>query len=394
MNVPKLRFKEFSGEWDRYYISDITTKVGSGSTPKGGQQVYQSTGVPFIRSQNVNNDRLILSDVTYISDTIHNQMKGSWVKPLDILLNITGASIGRSCVVPLDFQIGNVNQHVCIIRLNDQFSSNFIQSYLSSDRGQEKVLSSQVGGGREGLNFQAIRKFELAIPLIPEQTKIASFLTAIDDKIAQLTQKHELLSQYKKGVMQQIFSQQLRFKDDNGEEFGEWDEVTIGDFFTVTRGQVLAANQTKENKDKEYFYPVYSSQTKKNGLMGYYYSYLYEDAITWTTDGANAGDVKFRSGKFYCTNVCGVLLSNKGLANQCVAEILNTITHKYVSYVGNPKLMNNVMASISIRIPSEITEQTKIANFLSSIDQKIEQAAAQLDAAKQYKRGLLQQMFV
>ncbi|MFM6249893.1 MAG: restriction endonuclease subunit S, partial [Dolichospermum sp.] len=151
-------------------------------------------------------------------------MQGSIVKSDDILLNITGASIGRSCVVPSNFKIGNVNQHVCIIRLNPNYISRFIQPYLSSERGQKSILSSSVGSGREGLNFQAIRLFKIAIPTHQEQTKIADFLITVDEKIAQLTQKCELLARYKKGVMQQLFSQKLRFKDDDGRDFPDWEE--------------------------------------------------------------------------------------------------------------------------------------------------------------------------
>jgi len=121
---------------------------------------------------------------------------------------------------------------------------------------------------------------------------------------------------------------------------------------------------------------------------------LFEDCITWTTDGANAGEAKYRNGKFYCTNVCGVLKSDKGYANQCVAEIFNAVSQRYVSYVGNPKLMNNVVATIKVVIPSSVCEQQKIADFLTSIDNKVEQAGAQLEQAKAFKKGLLQQMFV
>jgi len=93
--------------------------------------------------------------------------------------------------------------------------------------------------------------------------------------------------------------------------------------------------------------------------MGYYNDYLFDTAITWTTDGANAGDVNFRNGKFYATNVCGVLLSEKKHSNKAVAEILNSIAYKHVSKVGNPKLMNNVMSEIIIRIPNSIEEEIK-----------------------------------
>ena len=115
-------------------------------------------------------------------------------------------------------------------------------------------------------------------------------------------------------------------------------------------------------------YPVYSSQTKDNGLMGYYKDYLYDNAITWTTDGANAGTVNYRDGKFYCTNVCGVLLSGKIKACKMIAEDLNKVAKSYVSYVGNPKLMNNVMADIEIMIPVAYVEQDKISEIFTILD--------------------------
>ena len=122
--------------------------------------------------------------------------------------------------------------------------------------------------------------------------------------------------------------------------------------------------------------------------MGYYNQYLYENAITWTTDGANAGTVHYRDGKFYCTNVCGVLLNEDGNANRCIAEILGSISKKYVSYVGNPKLMNNVMSEIRIHVPS-VSEQKKIDEFISALDLRITKQRDLIEHLKKYKRGLL-----
>lgn len=150
-----------------------------------------------------------------------------------------------------------------------------------------------------------------------------------------------------------------------------WEQRKVSKLFKVTRGYVLAATQIEMDKTDENPYPVYSSQTKDKGLMGYYSDYLYEDAITWTTDGANAGTVNYRTGKFYCTNVCGVLLSDEVKANQMIAEALNNVAKGYVSYVGNPKLMNNVMADIVIQIPKELEEQEKLSSFFSNLDSHI-----------------------
>ena len=171
-----------------------------------------------------------------------------------------------------------------------------------------------------------------------------------------------------------------------------WKEKKVEDLFVVTRGTVLAISKMSPLKNDEYSYPVYSSQTKNNGIVGYYKDYLFEDAITWTTDGANAGKVSFRKGKFYSTNVCGVLKSDNGYANLFIAEQLNRVTKKYVSYVGNPKLMNNVMAEIKIFIPS-LAEQQKIADCLSSLDELIEAVGKKLEIYKRHKKGLMQKLF-
>ena len=127
--------------------------------------------------------------------------------------------------------------------------------------------------------------------------------------------------------------------------------------------------------------------------MGYYSDYLYENAITWTTDGANAGTVNYRPEKFYCTNVCGVLLSDEGYANKMVAEALNLISWKYVSKVGNPKLMNNVMSEIEIYLPNTLEEQEQIGNFFKKLDNLISLHQQKLEHLKKKKKGLLQKMF-
>ena len=174
---------------------------------------------------------------------------------------------------------------------------------------------------------------------------------------------------------------------------GDWEEKKIGEIFTATRGQVLAVDKVSNLRTDNFCYPVYSSQTKNDGLLGFYTDFLFEDSITWTTDGANAGTVMFRQGKFYSTNVNGVLLSDFGYANQMVAEYLNTVAHKYVSRVGNPKLMNNIMVEIPIMIP-EIEEQQKVGVFFQKLDQQIEQHEKKLESYQNLKKAMLHRMFV
>jgi type I restriction enzyme S subunit len=124
--APKLRFKEFTSDWALGRVGEFASKIGSGSTPSGGERSYVPNGIPFIRSQNVTNNELNLDGIKFINESLNSKMSGTIVKKGDLLLNITGASIGRSCVVPNSFEVGNVNQHVCIIRLKDWHNPYFI----------------------------------------------------------------------------------------------------------------------------------------------------------------------------------------------------------------------------------------------------------------------------
>ena len=150
-----------------------------------------------------------------------------------------------------------------------------------------------------------------------------------------------------------------------------WEHKYIKEIFKITRGYVLATNAISDSNNSNNLYPVYSSQTYNDGLLGYYDRYLFDNAITWTTDGANAGTVNYRTGKFYCTNVCGVLLEKSIKPNEMLAEVLNRVARNYVSYVGNPKLMNNVVANILINYPNSEIERNKISTLLSSLNSLI-----------------------
>ena len=172
-----------------------------------------------------------------------------------------------------------------------------------------------------------------------------------------------------------------------------WEQRKVSEIFEITRGFVLAAPETSAERTAEMPYPVYSSQTKNNGLMGFYGQYLFDTAITWTTDGANAGTVNFRKGPFYCTNVCGVLLSKEGHANKMIAEALGKIAKRHVSYVGNPKLMNNVMADIKIALPTQETEESSISDFFTKLDNLITLHQRKHDKLTIFKKSMLEKMF-
>ena len=207
--LPKLRFPEFrdAGEWDERELGPLTIKVGSGITPTGGDKNYKTKGRPFVRSQNVGWGELILNDVAFIDEETHQSFDSTEIKVSDVLLNITGASIGRSAVADSRIVGGNVNQHVCIIRAQQvELNPALLNHFLISERGQKQIDSFQAGGNRQGLNFAQIRSF--VIPLPPtehEQRRIATCLASLDDLITAQTQKLAALKTHKKGLMQQLF---------------------------------------------------------------------------------------------------------------------------------------------------------------------------------------------
>lgn len=199
-----MRFPEFTEEWKETKIGDITSKVGSGVTPKGGSAVYKTSGHLFIRSQNVGNGRFLLDDVAYIDEATHKKQINTELKDGDVLLNITGASIGRTTVVNKNVEGGNVNQHVCIIRLLEDYSPNYICNYLLSYGGQKQIDSFQAGGNREGLNFEQIRSIKFSIPSFREQSKIASLLSLLEERIATQNKIIEDLKKLKVAITQKI----------------------------------------------------------------------------------------------------------------------------------------------------------------------------------------------
>ncbi len=197
----KTRFGEIPEEWNIDSLIKYVSKIGSGITPSGGSKIYQKNGIPFIRSQNVHFDGLRLDDVVYISVEIDEQMKNTRINPNDVLLNITGASIGRCALVPLDMKHGNVNQHVCIIRPIEKLNSKFLTIYLSSDIIQNLIRSTNHGLSREGLTFAQISMFPLILPSLSEQNKIATIISDIGDLIKKLKDKKKIEEgQYKTSV--------------------------------------------------------------------------------------------------------------------------------------------------------------------------------------------------
>lgn len=234
--------------------------------------------------------------------------------------------------------------------------------------------------GVPSLTSSSIENIEKSFPCYDEQLKVANFLTMIDMRIET---QIKIINDYKilKNHIIKSFIKQ------NGTSYLLLEIAELG------RGRVI--NSAEISKQKNPIYPVYSSQTSNNGIMGYLDNYDYEgEYITWTTDGANAGTVYYRNGKFNCTNVCGILKIKNGYDAYYISNILNCYTKKYVSTnLANPKLMNNVMANIKINLPS-IEQQKHSSKILQSIEYRVEiEEDIKLNLVKQ-KAFLLKNMFI
>jgi len=170
-----------------------------------------------------------------------------------------------------------------------------------------------------------------------------------------------------------------------------WKLSKVKDLFVDGRGRIISE---EEIKNKEGIYPVYSSQTSNNGELGKINTYDFEgEFITWTTDGANAGTVFYRNGKFNCTNVCGILKPrNENINVKFFSYLLSTIAKNYVSYIGNPKLMNSTFRDIKIIHPNNYYEQSKIAEILETVDNAIEKTDKIIEKYKRIKQGLMQDL--
>ena len=195
-------------------INDITIRVGSGVTPTGGSEVYSDSGVIFVRSQNVTNSGLLLDDVAFIDTLTHEKMRSSELLPFDVLLNITGASIGRCCVFPQEIGSANVNQHVCTIRLKspNYMEAKFLALLFVSPLGQNQIFRLNAGGNREGLNYQQIRSMCFSFPPLPQQRKIAKILTTVDNLIEKTEQLIAKYQSIKQGMMHDLFTRGIDAK--------------------------------------------------------------------------------------------------------------------------------------------------------------------------------------
>ena len=377
MNVPKLRFKEFNDEWIETKIQNVATVIGGG-TPSTDEPKYWGNEINWFTPSEIGKTKYVTISNRKISQ---DGLKNSSAKllPKGTILLSSRATVGEASIL---LNEASTNQGFQSLIVNENNCNEFI--YYLKYKYKREMLIKSFGSTFLEISKSNVENIKIKIPSKEEQFMIANFLSLLDKKIELQTKKIEDLKLFKKGLL-------YNEKRNNN----SWNEYKISDIMNIARGTVIPKTEISECLNNEFRYPVYSSQTSNNGILGYDNKYDFNGKfLTWTTDGANAGKIFYREGKFRCTNVCGILYNKDNrYVSELTAELLNIETPKYVSYVGNPKLMNNVMSNIIIKLPGPSRDHF-FSSILKIINKKLTIEEEKLDKLFELKKGLMQNMFV
>ena len=368
-NVPALRFPEFTEEWENHVLQDTVTF----SNGKAHENCVNEDGdYILVNSKFVSTNGQIQKRVT---SQLSPLCKSQFVMVMSDLPN--GKALAKCYYIEEDNKF-TLNQRICSFSAKNGNISKFLMYQINRNKYYMRF--------DDGINQTNLKKNEVLscpvfIPSIKEQEKIATLLHLIDERIATQNKIIEDLKKLKSAI-----SKKLLCND-------KWTTYKIQDIAEIGRGRVISSVEI--DRQKHPLYPVYSSQTSNDGIMGYLDSYMFDgEYITWTTDGANAGTVFYRKGKFNCTNVCGTLKIQPKFDCYFVSLVLQQATQKYVSSnLANPKLMNNTMASIKIRMPN-IETQKQLSKVFQTLDSCLlvhQRTCKMYLSEKQY---LLCQMFI
>ncbi len=362
-------------DWEVKSLSDLSLKIGSGITPRGGESVYKEQGRPLVRSQNIGWGKLLLENIAYIDDEIHSTFLNTEIKFQDVLLNISGASIGRSSYSNECLVGGNVNQHVCIIRTDKNLLNPiFLNLFLLSKNGQQQIDSFQSGGNRQGLNIGQIRIFQIPLPpTLTEQTAIATALSDTDALISSLEKLIVKKRNIKQGAMQEL----LRPKEG-------WEVKKLGDVLKVRHGKDQKQIEAKNGK-----YLILGT----GGIMGFSNTYLYNKESVLIGRKGTIDKPLFMDKPFWTVDTLFYTEINNNNSPKFIFYNFQLIDwYSYNEASGVPSLNARTIENISIHTPKTKTEQEVISKTLTDMDSEITALEAKLSKYKDLKQGMMQNL--
>ena len=399
INRPQLRFSEFSEDWREKRLGDIGEYIGGG-TPDTSIEEYWQGDIPWISSSDIMDGSIHKIDKTRFITEKAIAESATKLIPKGSVLMVSRVGIGKFAVA--DENLCTSQDFTNLVTDENEY---FIGYYFGAKANRFVSLSQ--GTSIKGFTTKDIKSAKFSIPTLPEQTKIATFLTAVDKHINLLQKKKAELEQYKKGVMQKLFSVKtdynpsLRFKKEDGSDFDDWEEKKLGEVGEFFSGGTPRSTNKKYYSGEIPF--IGSGDISKNKVS----SFITEEAFkSCSAKMVKDGDILYA---LYGATSGEVAISKiNGAINQAVLcirskenpyylrEILNfnkgNIVSKYLQG-GQGNLSANIVRNLKFNFP-EIQEQQKVANFLSSIDKSIENITHQIDDSIVFKKGLLQKMFV
>jgi type I restriction enzyme, S subunit len=387
--VPKLRFREF-------------------------EENYNSTKVDEIAEINPKNNNL---PVNFVYIDLESVKKGVLLKENIISRNSAPSRAQRvlkkgdilyQSVRPYqknNYLFKSKGDYVAstgYFQIKAKINNNYLYQYFHNNNFVNKVLKLCTGSNYPTIGFVDFGKISIKVPSLNEQKKIASFLSAVDEKIQQLTKKKELLEDYKKGIMQKIFSQEIRFKDDNGKEYPDWEEKKIGELFEFKQGvQCAIEDQSLKNQKGLIRFIRIIDLTKTDEPIRYIEDpgtthHITNDDLFMVRYG-NVGLVGYGYEGVIANNLFRIIPKESKIINNKFFYFLFRFKQRQLESLASsstmPALSFTSLKTLTLKLLS-FEEQKKIANFLSAIDNNIESVSRQLKKTKEFKKGLLQQMFV
>ncbi len=412
MNVPQLRFGEFSGEWKSKKLIELSENGfsnGAFNDPKKVGHGYRIINVKDMYADGT----ISVDDLTRVALN-NKEFSSNRVEYGDIFF--TRSSLVKEGIAHSNINLTSADDltfdgHLIRMRpRKEKYSPSFLYYNFATTSTRKQFIVRGKTTTMTTIGQEDISTVKIILPSKPEQQKIATFLTSVDTKIEQLTKKEKLLQEYKKSVMQKIFSQKIRFKDDDGSEYPEWTKKRLEDVFSGAKGRGLSKKDIVENgQNKCILYgELYTAYPEVIGEVKSYTNFT--DGVkskqgdllipcSTTTTGIDLADVTAIMEDDVLLGGDISILRFKDKGNSIFFAYYLTYYKKFdLAKFGQGSTIVHLyythFKKIDMIFPSSIEEQTKIADFLSSIDSKIEQTQKQLGSTKEFKKALLQQMFV
>ena len=360
--------------WKTYKLEEVCTKIGSGATPRGGKEAYKEEGISLIRSQNVLDFSFSTNGLAFIDDKQADALKNVTIQTGDVLINITGDSVARVCQVPDEYIPARVNQHVSILRSNQELLDPELLKYILLSPKNKSVLLTMAGAGatRNAITKSMLEDFEIILPPLPEQQSIAAILSSLDDKIEINLQMNKTLEEMAMTLYKHWFVDFGPFKDG---KFIDSELGPIPEGWEVKKlGELLEIKYGKDHKKLEVGnIPVYGS----GGIMRYVNQFLYDEESILIPRKGTLSNLFYLRNPFWSVDTMFYTKLKESQTGKYIFYFLKTLDLAGMD-VGSavPSLTTQLLKNIDIVVPStEITSSfdVSVSRFFDTMEENIKE---------------------